>query len=167
MNYARKVPKEIRLAVEGLHGQNDLRFAVIIALLEGDNMKFTDLKETLEVHQQTLSNALDGLQTAGIIKKEADGMVGGQQTGQYVTTEYGKQILDGFYAAMKPKRENVSRDFELTPARNVYGDNVLVGGWNVTGVSEREVVSSQSKSTNVESFGRSGTYGSGNPGVPS
>lgn len=161
--YANKIPKEIRLAVEGMQGQNELRFAIIVALLEEEELSFTDLKETLNIHQQRLSTALDSLQTGGIVKKEADGVVGGQQTGEYQTTEFGRQILDGFYSAMKPKREGAKEKPQFTTAPNVFGEEVYFGGWNVTEVNQRETVEGDPGPISTRSQGYSGTYGGQKP----
>jgi DNA-binding HxlR family transcriptional regulator len=141
--YANRFPKEIRLAVSGLQGQNELRFAIVAALLENENGEsFSNIKDELDVHQQRLSTALDDLQTAGIIKKQADGEVGGRSTGKYCTTEFAHRILDGFYAAMEPKRSDYSPQQNFFHAKNVTGESVLFGGWNVERVQERTPVES-------------------------
>ena len=114
LQYASQVPKEIRLAVNSLSGQNDLRYAVVMALVEEDELRFTELKNRLDVHQQRLSTAIEDMQTAGFVEKKPGETIGSQSSGAYTITKFGKQILDGLYHASRPKVDKISPPAEGT-----------------------------------------------------
>ncbi|AKH98217.1 MarR family transcriptional regulator [Halanaeroarchaeum sulfurireducens] len=120
LSYASKVPKEVRLAADGLSGQNDLRWALLVALIEEGALSFSKLKEMLDVHQQSLSNALKALQKGGMIKKKAGKDLGSEQAGNYSIAPFGQKILDGFYSATEPKFEQSTNvgNFQSVPNYN-------------------------------------------------
>jgi DNA-binding HxlR family transcriptional regulator len=144
--YAQKIPIEARLAAEGLSGQNEIRWAVVAALIEHGEEPFSGLKEILDIHQQKLSDALDGLQTGGVVKKEAERRTGDKYDGHYKITKFGKKILDGFYEATQPKFKE-REEARFTTAPNIKG--ARVERLNVGGVSEKSTVAKEEVSTQV------------------
>jgi len=102
LKYASKIPKEIRLAINGMSGQNELRYGILMLLVEEDELKFNEIKSELDSHPQTLSNALDDLQTGGLLEKQSGEKIGVQSTGKYTITSFGDRILEGLYHASQP-----------------------------------------------------------------
>lgn len=149
--YTQKIPIEARLAAEGLSGQNDIRWAVVAALMEQTEEPFSGLKERLDLHQQRLSDALDALQTGGIVKKEARERTGDQYEGYYKLTKFGKKILDGFYDATEPKYKAPEKGVEFTAAPNIRG--AKVAQLNVRDVSERKPVTTEKVAANMSPVG--------------
>lgn len=139
--YVDKVPKEARLANESLSGQNGIRWAVVMALVEEDALPFSELGSVLDIHQQKLTNALDALQVGGIIEKRAVDETGNKYAGYYDLTEFGKKILDGFYNATKPKFESSETQPQLMNVRNIRG--ARVSGFQAT-VNEVDVTEAES-----------------------
>jgi DNA-binding HxlR family transcriptional regulator len=125
LQYANKVPKEIRIATESLSGQNDLRWAIIIALIEEGASPFSDIREKLDIHQQRLTNALSALQRGGLIEKRAGDELGDEYSGEYAITTFGQKILDGYYEAASPKFESHQRHTRLEEVHNYNGAKVL------------------------------------------
>ncbi len=103
--YAGKIPLEVRLAVDGLSGSNDVGYAVVVLLVEEESLQFGEIREKLDVHQQTLTNTLDELQRGGVVKKRAGERIGDQSTGAYTLTKFGDRILDGLYYASEPEAQ--------------------------------------------------------------
>jgi DNA-binding HxlR family transcriptional regulator len=142
MEYVEKVPKEARLANDALSGQNEIRWAVVSALIEKGALPFSELESVLEIHQQRLSNALDELQVGGLIKKRTIKNTGDKYAGYYDITEFGKNILDGFYEATRPKFEPVNKEPQLREVNNIKGASI--SGYN-TSVSEVDVTEMERK----------------------
>lgn len=69
--YAARFPDEIRRAIEGLDGAN--RQAVVVALTNEGRLAFSELRDELDLHQQSLSNALDALVRGGLVRQRASG----------------------------------------------------------------------------------------------
>lgn len=122
--YSDKVPEEAKHAADGLSGQNDLRWAVIIALLENGKLRFSGLEETLNVHSQSLSDALRPLQSAGIITKIIEENEDGRLGGYYQVTEFGEDILSGFYEATRSKYEGPDSHGDFTSVQNYQGASI-------------------------------------------
>lgn len=122
--YAQMIPVEARLAAEGLSGQNDLRWAVVAALIKHGDQPFSSLKNKLDIHQQRLTDALDGLQTGGVIKKTVGDQTGTKFDGYYSITEFGQKILDGFYNATEPKYTTSDTNVEFVKVDNFSGAEV-------------------------------------------
>ncbi|WP_141212166.1 MarR family winged helix-turn-helix transcriptional regulator [Halorubrum ezzemoulense] len=145
LQYASQVPKEIRLAVNSLSGQNDLRYAVVMALVEEDELRFTELKDRLDVHQQRLSTAIEDMQTAGFVEKKPGETIGSQSSGAYTITEFGKQILDGLYHASRPKVDKIApREGEPN-----FQESLNVKGAEFDFPSVQEVTETQRLSTSI------------------
>jgi len=102
MIYAEKFPEEVRLAIDGLSGRNDVGYAVMMLLVEEESLQFKEIEQELDVHSQTLSNAVNQLQDGGLIEKKAGDRIGDQSTGEYVITKFGDRILDCLYQATQP-----------------------------------------------------------------
>lgn len=122
LEYASKIPKEVRLAIDGLSGQNEMRYAVMMLLVEEGGLKFSQMKRQLDLHPQQLANALDSLERGGLVKKEPGERIGDQSTGQYEITTFGDRILDGLYEASKPGtpiEENITRNELIEAIRNI------------------------------------------------
>jgi len=100
--YASKFPKELKLAIDGLSGQNEVGYAIVMLLVEEEALKFTEISEMLDLHPQTVSDALDDLQRGGLIEKKAGERIGDQSTGPYVLTTFGNRVLDSLYEATNP-----------------------------------------------------------------
>jgi DNA-binding HxlR family transcriptional regulator len=100
--YAARMPLEIRLAVDSLSGHNDTGYAVVMLLSEGSRLQFEELREELDVHQQTLVDTLDDLQHGGVVRKRAGERIGDPSTGAYELTTTGDRLLDGLYYASQP-----------------------------------------------------------------
>jgi DNA-binding HxlR family transcriptional regulator len=105
MEYASRIPKEVRLAIDGLSDRNEVGYGVVMLLVEKGSLSFSEIQDELDVHQQSLSNTLDALQRGGIIKKEAGERIGDQSTGDYTITEFGDRVLDGLYHASQANSE--------------------------------------------------------------
>lgn len=121
LEYANKVPKENRIAAENLSGQNDLRWAVLVAIVEDGASPFSRIKEILDVHQQRLSDALSALQQGGLIEKRVGDELGSKYSGEYAITNFGTEILDGFYQATSPKFEAPTGQVEFRDLPNYKG----------------------------------------------
>lgn len=123
-NYASQVPKEVRLAINSLSGQDDLRYGIIMALVEAGELQFSELESRMDVHQQSLSNALSDLQTGGFVKKKTGEKIGRRSSGAYTITKFGERILNGLYQASWPKidRGGISGEKrDLVKSSNVVG----------------------------------------------
>ena len=149
MKYVEKVPKEARLANESLSGQNEIRWAVVIALIEEGALPFSELESVLEIHQQKLTNALEALQVGGVVQKRTIEETGGKYSGYYDLTEFGKKILDGFYEATEPKFEPPQTQPQMMEVRNFRG--ARVSGYRAT-VSEVDVTETESGAPTTTEF---------------
>lgn len=105
MEYAEKFPAEVRLAIDGLGGQSDVGYAVMMLLVEQGPMHFENIRSELDLYSQTLSNHVNKLQKGGLVKKEAGGTIGDQSTGAYSITKFGNRMLDALYKSTQPETE--------------------------------------------------------------
>lgn len=105
LEYASRIPKEVRMAVDSLSGQNDLRYAIIMVLIEHNDLQFSELQDRLGVHQQTLTNALQDMRVGGLIEKKPGEKIGDQTTGAYTQTVFGDRIVKSLYNASNPDTE--------------------------------------------------------------
>lgn len=102
LNYAKRIPKEVRLAIDGLSGKNETGYAIMVLLVENDPMRFKQIEEKLDLHPQKITNALGELEKGGVVEKRAGDKIGKQSTGKYAITKFGDQLLDGLYEATQP-----------------------------------------------------------------
>lgn len=98
--YAQEIPSEIRRAIKGLAGKE--QFGVIVLLIERGGLSHTEIKNELNLHQETLSRTLDKMQKGGlIIRREIDSEQGYQT--EYRVTGFGKRVLDSLFDAIQPR----------------------------------------------------------------
>jgi DNA-binding HxlR family transcriptional regulator len=97
---ASSVPVDIRRATEALAG--DERFAIVVALVENDGLSFAELEGVLDIHQQTLSTALDAMQDGAIVARKEIVRPECQYRTQYEVTEFGRRVIDSLYDAIQP-----------------------------------------------------------------
>ena len=96
---AEMFPYEIRVAVDAFAGERQQ--ALLATLLEEGPLSFSELQSAMggpekdeEMHQYTLSQALDPLQEAGLITKRSnDGTVSDRYDAYYEVTEYGSRFV--------------------------------------------------------------------------
>lgn len=100
--YANRLPLDIRLAVDSLSGESNTEYAVVMLLSEKSSLRFKELREELDIHQQKLTDALDSLQHGGVVRKQVGERIGNQSTGAYELTTTGDRLLDGLYYASRP-----------------------------------------------------------------
>lgn len=99
--HAYEVPGDIRRAVEGLAG--DQQLGTVVYLLKQGRQSFAELQEGLDVHQQTLTNTLDKLQDGGIVVREDISNNDSSFDTKYEVTEFGKRVLDKLFDAIQPR----------------------------------------------------------------
>jgi len=95
---AEMFPYEIRVAVDAFAGERQQ--ALVATLLEEGPLSFSELQSAMggpeegeEMHQYTLSQALDPLQEAGLVAKRSnDGTVSDRYDAYYEITEYGSRF---------------------------------------------------------------------------
>jgi DNA-binding HxlR family transcriptional regulator len=120
--YAAQIPLDIRLAVDSLGGHDDTEYAVVALLSERSSLQFGELREELEIHQQTLTNALNDLQQGGVVRKQVGERIGDQSTGAYELTTTGERLLDGLYYASQstdgPEGVNGIKEDEQVKSRD-------------------------------------------------
>jgi DNA-binding HxlR family transcriptional regulator len=132
LKYARKFPQEVRLAIEGLSGQNELGYAIMMLLVEEGSVQFKQIKNELDVHPQSLTNAIGDLEKGGLVEKRAGDQIGSQTTGEYVITNFGDRVLDSLYKASQPEVEieterSLSKVLENLPQEQIEESIVTTG----------------------------------------
>ena len=137
------------MANDSLSGQNEIRWGVVMALIEEGALPFSELESVLEIHQQKLTNALEALQVGGVVRKRPVEETGGKYSGYYDLTEFGKKILDGFYKATEPKFESPNTQPEMSNVRNFRG--ARISGYQTT-VSEVDVTETESGPATTTDF---------------
>lgn len=99
--YDQQIPVEIRQATEALGGANER--AALVLLIKEDGLPFSELKEELQLHQQSLTNALNNLQDGALVacheEIEAD-----EYSTNYKATKFGKRLLDCLYGSLEMDR---------------------------------------------------------------
>lgn len=98
--FVEMVPGDIRRAVNGLAGDN--QFAVLALLLKEQGASFSEIKSKLELHQQSVSNALDSLQSGGIIKKR-EAVDNQSYSTNYEVTEFGHRLTNSLLDTVEPR----------------------------------------------------------------
>ncbi|WP_254547208.1 winged helix-turn-helix transcriptional regulator [Halomarina pelagica] len=96
-NTADKLPFEIRAAVSAF--DNGTRQAIMITLLNEGKLRFSELRDSLsdedeQLHNQTLTNALEALQEGGLVDKRVADTAGEQVRSYYEVSEYGERFVD-------------------------------------------------------------------------
>jgi DNA-binding HxlR family transcriptional regulator len=120
---AQKLPFEIRDAVNAFG--SDTQQAIVILLLNEDRMRFSDIRDRLSddeqtLHQQTLTNALNGLQDGGLVNKRIAGMEGKQFKSYYEVSEYGERFVDCLLNSLGSVDNIYQRQHHYEPVENIY-----------------------------------------------
>lgn len=94
---ANKLPFEIRHAISAFN--NETQQAIVITLLNEGSLRFSELRDFLsdedkQLHNQTLTNALDDLQEAGLVNKRVADADTDELISYYEVTEYGERFVD-------------------------------------------------------------------------
>lgn len=85
------IPHEIRRGVDAFSGENEQ--AIMVTLLNEQQLTFSDLQRETELHSQSLTNALKKLRRAGLIRKRSDGDFE-KERAHYEASEYGERFVD-------------------------------------------------------------------------
>lgn len=115
---ASKIPTEIRRAVRGVNG--DLQYAIVVLLSGHDGMAFSELKSALDTHQQTLSNALDDLQNASIIRKHEKDL-SERYAADYRLTSFGEQFFVKLFESLGSGEGELVVEDHYIEADNISG----------------------------------------------
>jgi DNA-binding transcriptional ArsR family regulator len=120
--YASEVPDEIKSVVKGL--DNEVRLAIIVALMKHGKTTFSDLKHLLELNSSSLSNHLSILQDGGLIKNVLEWNENSYS--YYMTTEIAKTILQRLFDAITPSpkpivaSDSIIKNIPLRPTIMLY-----------------------------------------------
>lgn len=142
--HASRVPKELKRAIDGIDGEN--QFAIVVKLIDDGALSFSELKSDLDIHQQSLSNALQSLQKGGIVTRRNNGDLGDRYDSLYTMSIFGERFIDQLFESLgKPKsgirsfNEFVSEDhingmlFESYQKVSITGDSKdRVSGFGTT-----------------------------------
>lgn len=128
--YAGKIPKALRLALNGIAGDEEIGYAIVMLLIENPHLTENEIIDSLTESDDTnptersreitaeIKTRLDDLQTGGIIQRHPGERIGDPDTGTYTVTNFGKAILDGLHDATspreyhrKPHREEIDQRF--------------------------------------------------------
>jgi DNA-binding MarR family transcriptional regulator len=103
-NYLNQMPPQLIKAVSALSSKN--RWAVYLALLERDQMYFSEIKDLFQAKPQTLTYILKDFTTAGLIHKVAKSPkdLGNKQRMFYKPTLLGENIIKSLISGALPKR---------------------------------------------------------------
>lgn len=116
---ANRFPQEIRRAVEGIDG--DTQYAILVALFDEGRLSFSELQEYLDVHQQTLSNALQKLQQGALISRRNQSDLNSRYESYYIVSDYGEQFVEYLFRSLEPKRFTSRPPSEFVEDRNIHG----------------------------------------------
>lgn len=131
--YANKFPNEISRAIDGLEGET--RRAVFVLLYDEERLAFAEIKEELsdeeeELHQQTLTNALNDLISGGLVEKrvlEADEET--RFSSYYSVTEYGNRFLNSLFDSLGDVRGSKGRRRPMIEmSGGLYESGMEMGG---------------------------------------
>lgn len=94
-------PREISTAVDGMAGEAER--AVLTLLFNEGGKAFTELQERIgdgdDLHQQTLTDALDSLKAGGLIRKRvAD--VDEELSAYYTMSTFGERFIDALFNSL-------------------------------------------------------------------
>ena len=123
---ARKLPFEIRDAVSAF--DNDTRQAIMIALLNEGPLRFSELRDHLsdddeQLHNQTLTNALEALQDGGLVNKRVANSDDERIQSYYEVSEYGERFVDHLLDTLGSVDDFDRRQPQYEPVENIqHGD---------------------------------------------
>lgn len=101
--YGEKIPWEVKSVIESFHGQEELKYALVVYLIENGQTDFQIVADDLGVEEEELNSAHSDLQTGGLVTKKVGGPTLEVSDSKLEVTEWCKRVLDGFYDAMAPK----------------------------------------------------------------
>lgn len=96
--FADNFPVEIKSAVEGING--DLQYAVLYILLDEGRKSFSQLKEQLDVHQQSLTNALNKLHKGSLVNQIDSNDISERYNSFYEVTAFGEQFIHSLFDSL-------------------------------------------------------------------
>lgn len=99
-SYLSKMPSEARRAIDGLN--SEIRQAIVMALNEHGQLRFSDLNVMLRISKQILAFHLNRLVETGIISHIYRGLPSGDGHSYYRLSELGESLLQGIEAAFIP-----------------------------------------------------------------
>jgi DNA-binding transcriptional ArsR family regulator len=99
--YSSEIPKEVKSVAKAL--DDDVRLAIIIALMKNSKMSFSELKRLLKVNSSSLSHHLSILQNGGLIDNLLE--LKKDRHSYYIATEISKSILESLFdIIVRPRR---------------------------------------------------------------
>jgi DNA-binding HxlR family transcriptional regulator len=93
IQFASDIPQEVKSVVRGL--DDDIRLAIIIALMKYSSMSFADLKGLLNINSSSLSHHLSILQNGGLIRNFVE--LTRNHRSYYMVTELTKSTLKSLF----------------------------------------------------------------------
>jgi DNA-binding HxlR family transcriptional regulator len=91
--FASDIPQEVKSVIRGL--DDDIRLAIIIALMKNSSMSFADLKGLLNLNSSSLSHHLSILQNGGLVRNFVE--LTRNHRSYYMITELTKSILKSLF----------------------------------------------------------------------
>lgn len=119
--YGEKIPKTLRMALNGISGADKIGYAIVMLLVEETRLTEQEIKKALLPDNDSIPKGriteldnkieqrIDDLQTGGVIHKHPGEKIGDPNTGTYDLTEFGKAILDGLYDASTPRNQETKQ----------------------------------------------------------
>lgn len=110
-SYADKIPKALRLALNGIAGEDNIGYAIVMLLAEDHQLTEDDIINELCTDNDDIPNAritemqakiskrINDLQRGGVIQRHPGERIGDPNTGTYSLTTFGEALLDGLYDA--------------------------------------------------------------------
>jgi DNA-binding transcriptional ArsR family regulator len=93
--FASDIPQEVKSVIRGL--DDDIRLAIIIALMKNSSMSFADLKGLLNLNSSSLSHHLSILQNGGLVRNFVELTRNRNHRSYYMITELTKSILKSLF----------------------------------------------------------------------
>jgi len=116
---AHRFPRRIRKAISGIDG--DTQYAIIITLFDQDSLSFSELQEELDIHQQTLTNALNDLQKGALISRRNSRELNDEFSSYYSISRYGRKFIKCLFKSLEPS------DFERRLSIEFVEDESISG----------------------------------------
>jgi len=117
--FASNIPQEVKSVLRGLN--DEIRLAVIIALMKNTKMSFADLKRLLNLNSSSLSHHLSILQNGGLITNFVE--LGRNHRSYYMITELTKSVLESLFDIIViPQRLEEPRHFSRAELDRIFVD---------------------------------------------
>jgi DNA-binding transcriptional ArsR family regulator len=91
--YVNAIPEEIKLVIKGL--DNEIRVAILIALMKNTKLTFSELKECLGLNSSSLSSHLSTLQDGGLVNNFLEWNQ--KSYSYYMITDLAKTVLGSLF----------------------------------------------------------------------